>query len=390
MKPLQLRSYIAVAAALLPLSCAPKAVTGVGQEVNVAEAPPTTERSQTPSPTTSTPTPLTPTQPMTPTPGFARGITDLHVDTISRVLLEGLDIDNDPALESSLDQMDAANVGIIVEAVWVPASNKAPDPHAWAVANVTTLSRAIVDRPDRWTLIKDAADISALRGTDQLGAVIAIEGGHALRSAADVTLFYDLGVRMIGLTWSFSNPLCGSSGDQPRPGSGVTPLGEAVVSEMNRLGIAIDLSHASDACIDDVLSLSEAPVLASHSNARAIRDVPRNLSDAHLMEIAEMGGVVGVMFHGPFVGPDPDRQDVVEHILYMGRLMGFEHVSLGTDFDGWIAKPSGLSTTEDLPSLAQSLSDAGLSDQEIAGVMGANARRYLMTVMSEAFAPPVN
>lgn len=379
-----MRPKTAFLAALLPTAACLTPPAGPGLPEAPDPPPPAPEAPER-APT------ATPAPPPTPTaaPIWRRPVVDLHVDTLSRVRLEGLDLDDDPALQSSLQRLEEGGVGIIVEAVWVPAANRAPDPHGWALATLALLQEELQARPDTLYLVTHPEELALPDPRDRLGIVLALEGGHALRDVADVARFADLGVRMIGLTWSFSNALCGSSGDAPPPGTGLTPLGAEVVREMNRLGLAIDVSHASDACLEDVLALSTAPVLASHSNTRALRDVPRNLSDAQLHRLADAGGLVGVMFHAPFVAEPARREDVVAHLTHLAGALGWDHVALGSDFDGWIQLPEGLRSAADLPALAEALrATPGIPAEAVPAVMGANARAWLRQTWALAEAPP--
>ena len=223
---------------------------------------------------------------------------------------------------------------------------------------------------------------AALRWEDRAGALLALEGGHAIRSPEDVSLFAALGVRMIGLTWSISNALCGSSGDAPQPGAGLTPLGQAVVREAGRMGIAIDLAHASDACIEDVLNVSAAPVLASHSNARALFDHYRNLTDAQIAGIVAGGGLIGVTFVNAFLHR-PAGEATIEHVLdqidYLVRTAGSDHVTIGSDFDG-ATMPAGLEDATRYPALTVGMATRGHSEETIRKVLGLNFLRVFEQV----------
>lgn len=344
------------------------------------EAPPSEVISpQTPTPSLRSPTPspiMASVSPLTPPSRFS----DLHVDTISRILNEKLSSIDDDQLESSLAEMEQGGVGLIVEAVWVPAPKHVPEPWGYTHQVLDALHRELARFPLRWGLLTSPGERHLFH--QKIAALISLEGGHALRQVEDVATLKSRGVSMIGLTWSYTNTLCGSSGDQPIPGTGLTPFGADVVREMNRLGMAIDVSHCSDTCLTDVLNLSTSPVIASHSNARALKPLHRNLSDEHLRAIAAGGGLVGVMFHAPFLGgtDEINTDDVVDQVFHMTAIMGWEHVALGSDFDGRITPPKDLTRASDLPHLKAALMSRGATSGQVDAVMGGNLWRYLERV----------
>ena len=190
------------------------------------------------------------------------------------------------------------------------------------------------------------------------------------------------GLRSVGLVHTRKNALASSSGDTPPVSEGLTDAGRKLVQRAQALGVPIDVSHASDRALADVLELAQrsgATVIATHSNARALADVPRNLDDAALRAIAATGGVIGVNFHSPFLvrGRRATLADVVRHVLHLVRVAGVDHVALGSDFEGDIRPPSDLSDVGALPRLAAALGRAGLSEAAIAGIFSRNALRVL-------------
>lgn len=190
-------------------------------------------------------------------------------------------------------------------------------------------------------------------------------------------------VRLFGLVHAHDTAVASSSGYRFRkPGFGLTRRGQELVRRIHAHGGIVDVSHASDATIADVLALAklrDAPVVATHSNARAVTNHPRNLTDAQLRAIGESGGVVGVAFHAPFLtgALEATLDDVVRHILHVRRVAGIETVAIGSDFEGGIRPPAQLSDVRGFPLLAQALREAGLSEPELSQVFGQNARRVL-------------
>lgn len=190
------------------------------------------------------------------------------------------------------------------------------------------------------------------------------------------------GVRSLGLVHSKANELASSSGDpKPKP-FGLTQAGKALVKRAHRLRVPIDVSHASDRAVEDVIALSRAsgvPTIATHSNARALADHPRNLTDEQLRAIASTGGIVGVNFHSRFLvsGRPATLADVVKHVMHLVRVAGVEHVAIGSDFEGDINPPPELADVGGFPRLASELERAGLSREDVRRIFSRNALRIL-------------
>jgi membrane dipeptidase len=190
------------------------------------------------------------------------------------------------------------------------------------------------------------------------------------------------GLRVLGPVHAWKNELASSSGDANTADFGLTPRGRDLVRAANRLGIAVDVSHASDRATREILALaaeSGAPVVATHSNARALADHPRNLADAELRAIAKTGGVVGVNFHSAFVTrrSPATLADVVSQVKHLVRIMGVNHVAIGSDFEGEIRPPAELSDVHGYQRLAKALLAAGLSRSDVQAVFATNALRVL-------------
>ena len=196
--------------------------------------------------------------------------------------------------------------------------------------------------PDLAEVVSAPKDAYRLQKESKRAIYIGIENGYAIgNDLSMVKSYYDLGARYMTLSHSSNNDICDSSTDPQGPEhGGLSPFGEEVVAEMNRLGMMVDVSHISDAAVWDVLAITTAPIIASHSNARALYDHPRNLSDDLLNAIAENGGVVQVKLL--YLSPnDPDTgeristvSDVVDHIDHIVEVAGIDHVGIGSDFDG--------------------------------------------------------
>jgi len=236
----------------------------------------------------------------------------------------------------------------------------------------------------RARLATRAADVVAAKRDGTLAAFLTIEGGEAIGDSLDeLRAFYARGVRLMTLTWNRINAI-GRGADNPGP-DGLTPFGLRVVSAMERLGMIVDASHLCDRALDELLAVARRPVVASHSNARAVCDHRRNLSDAQAERIAATGGLVGVTFAGVFVDPDPARvtvDRVLDHVDRLVSVVGAEHVGLGTDFDGFSA-PYGLVMPDcsRLPELTAGLQGRGHSVSDIRMIMGGNWLRVIGDVV---------
>ena len=212
---------------------------------------------------------------------------------------------------------------------------------------------------------------------------LAFEGAGPLADAPEtLDAWVVRGVRILGLVHTVHNALASSSGDAHVVDYGLTEAGKQLVRRAHALGIAVDVSHASDRAIDDVLALAHETsggVVATHSNARALCEHPRNLSDAQLRGIAGTGGVVGGNFHSPFVvrGRPATLADVVRQVLYLIKVAGVAHVAIGADFEGGIRPAKGLQDASQFPVLARALRRSGLRDAALRQVFSENALRVL-------------
>ncbi|MFV0386247.1 dipeptidase [Paracoccus sp. (in: a-proteobacteria)] len=232
--------------------------------------------------------------------------------------------------------------------------------------------------PDSLRLILTRDDLAAVLqaragGAQVLGAILGAEGGHALEGdLANLDVLYDAGFRLMGLTHFFDNELGGSlhgAGD----GRGLTDFGRQVVARMMDKGMVIDLAHASPQMVRDVLAIQGTRPILSHTGIHGHCAVHRNLDDDLMRQIAAKGGVIGIGFWSHFVcGKTPD--DIAASVLAAIALVGADHVSLGSDYDGSVDVPFD---TAHLAALTQALMDAGLSEPVIAKVMGGNMMRYL-------------
>ncbi len=286
--------------------------------------------------------------------------------------------------------------------------------------------RFIARYPDAFQLALTAADVRAAHHAGRIGSLLGIEGGHAIEnSLGALRAYYDLGVRYMTLTHNVTLDWADAALDAPRHG-GLTAFGREVIREMNRLGMLVDLSHVSPGTMSDALDVSEAPVIFSHSSARALTDVPRNVPDSILARLPGNGGVVMVSFVPGFVSqkvanygaqrlqaqqdaqrrfprdsaaaarmmaqwlaanpaPHATIADVADHIEHVRRIAGVDHVGIGSDFDGTGNDlPDGLEDVSRFPALLVELSRRGWSEADLGKVAGENVLRALATAEAVA------
>lgn len=291
---------------------------------------------------------------------------------------------------------------------------------------IDAVYRAVERNPRDLMIATTAADIRQAKRLDKIACLMGIEGGHAIEdSLPALREFYRLGVRYMTLTWNNTHNWADAGRGEKRHG-GLNEFGQEVVREMNRLGMLVDVSHVSDETMSDVLDISKAPIIASHSSARALSNVPRNIPDDLLKRIAANGGVVHVNFYSVFVdvntvGPqseardtrlkaqqdaidekyknDPERRaeesdkleqanplpplpisKLIDHFDHIVKVAGIDHVGIGADFDGANDMPEGAKDVSMLPNLTYELLKRGYSERDIRKVLGENTLR----VMAEA------
>ncbi|SIS81112.1 dipeptidase [Paracoccus saliphilus] len=252
-----------------------------------------------------------------------------------------------------------------------------------ALVQAEDLQRMAEETPDRLRIIRTREDLADLLkdragGEQVLGVMLGSEGGHPLEGElANLDALYDAGFRLMGLTHFFDNELGGSLHGEGGGGAGLTEFGYQVVEAMIAKGMVIDLAHASPQMVEDVLAIEGARPILSHTGIQGHCDSHRNLDDALVRRIADKGGVIGIGYWADVVcGRTPD--DIASAIEAAIALVGEDHVSLGSDYDGSVDAPFDAAH---LSALTQALMDAGLSEARIAKVMGGNMMRYLADVL---------
>jgi membrane dipeptidase len=351
---------------------------------------------------------------------------DSHNDTMQRVLIEGVDIGS-RLTDGQVDipRLQEGGMHVPFFALWVPTYYKGSE----AVRRTLDLRDAmqsVLDKyPDRIELATSARDIERIAGQRKIAAVLTIEGGHQIANDLAVLRMYRrMGILSMTLTHFRSNDWADSStGEQVH--NGLTGFGKQVVREMNSIGMIVDISHVSDKTFYDVLAVTSKPVIASHSSCFAFSDVPRNMKDDMFRALAKNGGVVGVNFGASFLnqkdaeelkqhvsqanavepgfsGAELDRfaaqqhskdderhagvrnateEDAADCIDHIVKVVGIEHVGIGSDFDGIPSVPRGLEDVSKMPTLTSALLKRGYTEQDIRKIMGANFLRVVRMVV---------
>ncbi len=313
-------------------------------------------------------------------------VIDAHCDSLHFPLDgKGSLVDGIPEAQVDLPKLRKGGIHVQIFACWVPRPYQRAGAAAYALRLIETFYREIERSQGRLFLIRTVEDLTRWGEEDAVGGILSLEGAEALEGFPETLgAFYRLGVRWLGLTWNYRNAVADGVA-VARSRGGLTPFGEDVVRTCEDLGIVVDVSHLAPAGVEDVLALAKNPVVASHSNARALCDHPRNLTDEQIRAIAATGGVIGVTFVPEFLTTDtqnPTLEHVLDHIDHMVRLVGVDHVGIGSDFDGLGGNPPrGLENAAHYPALRRGLENRGFTSSDIEAIMGGNWLRVLRSVM---------
>lgn len=367
---------------------------------------------------------------------------DTHADTTSRLLREDWDIgerhESTGRMGSKIDLPRMAEGGLDAEffAVFVGQGGSTPEGYAKAKDHAFRLLDAIhkmcENYPELVALATNPEDAYRIEKEGKRAAFIGMENGYPIgRDISSIEKYYDRGVRYITLCHSSDNEICDSSTDLKGPeDNGLSEFGREVVAECNRLGIMIDISHASEKSFFDIIEVAQAPIIASHSSVRALCNHPRNLSDEQLKALAKNDGVIQICFVSSFIKEEllnPEReealktlrekyisrrsildeatrakamaeyqeiyekypgkkatlQELIDHIDYVVELIGVEHVGIGTDFDGG-GGVEGCNDVTEMPNITEELLRRGYSEEDIQKIWGGNIIRVFSRVIEVA------
>jgi membrane dipeptidase len=355
---------------------------------------------------------------------------DMHADTTQRLVDEKVDL-QERLPDGHFDSVRAREGGLDAQffSIWV-------EPQLFGGGGQSAMKRAddqiaavreLTERhPDTWQFATTSADIRRIVSEGKMAALTGLEGGYAIdEKLENVERYYKMGVRYMSPAWSVSTSWAGSSGDEIGRTRGLNEFGKQVVREMNRLGMMVDVSHVSDKTFWDIVNSSTQPVIATHSGCRAIADVPRNLTDDMIRALAKTGGVINVIFYPEHLEPgwsekkklvdadiaplvqrasEQEKRDavhkkiardrvrseefakrlppvtvarLVDHIDHVVKLVGIEHVGIGSDFDGVQSTLRDLADVAELPNLTRELLRRGYSESDIDKILGGNMLRVM-------------
>src|SRR6185369_2657463 len=371
-------------------------------------------------------------------------VVDTHADTPGRFV----DDNFDPSTDAGRGHWDLAkakqgNLGVEFFSIWVDPEKFKGQYVQRAMRMIDSVYETVGKHPDQMVMAYSVKDIRAARTgpKKRIASLMGLEGGHVIEG--DMALlrdFYRLGVRYMTLTWANSTDWAQASGDYKKdPASGkvldpgLTEYGRKIVMEMNRIGMIVDISHVSDRSFYNALTASRAPVIASHSSARAITDVPRNMTDDMLIALSRNNGVAMVNFNCGFISDDynkankkymqdhpdelkkfrdmqqqykegkisenefqqleaqleaqvsrPPLSALIDHIDHMVKVAGAEHVGIGSDFDGVPCLPQGVDSVGDLPKITEALAQRGYTAKQLNMILGENLLRVFADVEKTA------
>ena len=340
--------------------------------------------------------------------------------------LDKLDITKpQPAIMTDIPRLRAGGVGGQFWSVYVPAELQGQGAVTATLEQIDIVHRMMRKYPDTFELALTADDVERIFKKGKIASLIGMEGGHSIdNSLGALRMFYRLGARYMTLTHAKNIPWADSATDSPALG-GLSPFGEQVVREMNWLGMLVDLSHVSPDTMADAIRVTEAPVIFSHSSARALNDVPRNVPDEILKLLPKNGGVVMVTFVPGFLSPkvaawnklqteeenrlkqlNPNDAnavkagvdawtkanpapratvaDAADHIDHIRQIAGIDHIGLGGDFDGITSVPEGLEDVSKYPNLTAELLRRGYKDDDVKKILGQNVLRVMREVEKTA------
>jgi membrane dipeptidase len=356
-------------------------------------------------------------------------VIDTHDDTTQRLLAPSFDIGtrhDDGNID--IPRMREGGLNAIFFSIWIPSKTVGPEAVKKAIDQIDAVREAARKHPDDLVLATTADEIRAAKKQNKIAALMGVEGGHMIDNDLAVLRSYAaLGVRYMTLTHMGNTDWADSSTDTPVH-NGLTDFGKQVVREMNRLGVMVDISHVSDKTFYDAIATSKAPVIASHSSARALTETPRNMTDDMMRALAKNGGVIQINYHVGFLSqefrefekahpeaekeindevkkrcgdneacslvmgdqvvrdlmqagklPKVDWTKIIDHIDHAVKIAGIDHVGLGSDFDGAVM-PIGMQDVTHLPQITGALLQEGYSESDIRKILGENTLRVMSEV----------
>jgi membrane dipeptidase len=364
---------------------------------------------------------------------FQSIVVDTHDDTTQRLLDPKFDFGvrhSDGSVD--IPRMREGGLSAIFFSIWIPGTVTGPTAVQRALDQIAAVRETVARHPNDLVLCTTADEIRRAKAANKIAVLMGVEGGHMINnSLANLDQFFALGVRYMTLTHTVNTDWADASTDKPAH-NGLTDFGKQVVREMNRLGMMVDISHVADKTFYDVLAVSKAPVIASHSSCRALCNAPRNMTDDMIKALAAKGGVMQINYHIGFLSqqfqdaskahpelgkeieaeskkrcgdneacqlieadkitrdmvaqgklPRVDWTEIINHIDHAVKLVGADHVGLGSDFDG-ADMPYGMEDVSDIPQITNALLDKGYSPADVRKILGGNTLRLMQDVEAAA------
>jgi len=351
---------------------------------------------------------------------FSSIVLDTHIDTTPKLQTSWKFTEEHKEGAIDLPRMKRGGLNALFFSIFMPGTVTGPNAVNNAVERIAAVHKLTEDLPNEIVLCTTADEVRAAHKRNKIAALMGMEGGHMINNSLPVLRMYaELGVRYLTLTHSINTDWADSSGDQPKH-NGLTDFGKDVVRELNRLGVMVDISHVSDKTFWDALAVSKAPMIASHSSCRAVCGHARNMTDEMIKALAAKGGVIQVNYLDQFIdndlyeyfrksqeamreltqkypgidnagkrreelakqfGPAPKAswEKIIDHIDHAVKLVGADHVGLGSDFDGG-SMPEGMKDATQLPKITEALLKKGYSESDVKRILGENLLRVLADV----------
>ena len=356
---------------------------------------------------------------------FKSILVDTHNDAVSACIEKNVSLDQDLTGINHSDLKRFKEGGVDYQLFSIFCDGEKINPYAWAMRQMDTLDAVAARNPDKMVVAKSWKQIEQALKEGKLVAQYGVEGGHMIEDDINkLDIFYKRGVRYMTLTWNNSNSWASSHADEKNPKytghKGLTAFGKEIIARMNKLGIIVDISHVGETTFWDAINTTTKPVIASHSDAYGINPVSRNLKDDQIKAVGKNGGVIHLNFYSAFVdsnyqkkaiafysahakevdslvnagkqrayaytmiadkykaasdGIKPDIEVLMHHFDHIVKLVGIDHVGLGSDFDGIDSAPLQLKTVLDYPEFTKALIKRGYKDKDIEKVLGGNFLR---------------
>lgn len=357
-------------------------------------------------------------------------VADSHNDILTACMEKKVSMDQDlkGRTHSDLNRWKEGGLDVQIFSVWCDGNQ--PNPNAWANREMDTLDAVIKRNPDKITMVRNSKELQKAVKAKKMAAMFGVEGGHMIENNLDnLNKLYERGTRYLTLTWNNSTPWATSAmlettkkDSLAHAHKGLTDFGKQVVQRMNELGMMVDVSHVGEQTFWDVINTTTKPIIASHSNAWALCPIFRNLKDEQILAIGKNGGVIDLNFYSGFVdstfrlketkfmlshareldslkksgvqqdyaltmisekyaaevqSAKPPMSMLLDHLDYIVKLIGVNHVGLGSDFDGISAAPQQLDDVTSYPLISKALLDRGYSAKDITKIMGGNLLRVM-------------